>query len=243
MSNRVALVTGAGRGIGRAIAIALANTGASVAVNDVVAANAEETVNLLTGNGIPVLGDVSQADSVQKMIDAVLQRFGRVDILVNNAGICRRGRIDEISEDDWDRTISINLKGTFLSSRAVIPSMKASKWGRIINVASISGKIGGLMVALDYTASKGGILAFTKGLAREVASLGITVNAVCPALADTDMGQMFSLEEKSKYLQGVPLGRLATAEDIAQAVVYLASDAASYITGEVLDINGGLLMD
>jgi 3-oxoacyl-[acyl-carrier protein] reductase len=166
-----------------------------------------------------------------------------VDILVNNAGICRRGRISEIPDEEWDSVLAVNLKGAFLCCRAVLPSMIGRGSGRIVNVASLAGKIGGLMVGVHYAASKGGILALTKGLARELAEHKITVNAVCPAMVDTDIASLFTEEELRKYVASVPLGRLASPEDVAQAIVYLCSEEASYITGEVLDINGGVLMD
>jgi len=176
-------------------------------------------------------------------VDQVIKVFGGVDILVNSAGICKRRRMLEIPEKEWDLVLAINLKGTFLCCRAALPSMIERGWGRIVNVASISGKIGGLMVGVHYAASKGGVLALTKGLAREVAPHGITVNAVCPALVDTDMSSLFTDEELKRYIGTVPLRRLGKPEDVAQAVLYLCSEEASYITGEVLDINGGLLMD
>jgi NAD(P)-dependent dehydrogenase (short-subunit alcohol dehydrogenase family) len=238
---RVALVTGAGQGIGFAIARALARVGMAVAVNDIDparAASAAESVN-----GLSVACDVSNASAVEAMVSTVGGQLGPVSVLVNNAGICGRGGITDVTEEQWDRVLAVNLKGTFFCSRAVLPGMRAQGWGRIVNMASIAGKMGGLMVNLAYSASKGGILAFTKGLAREVAKDGITVNAVCPALTDTDMAGIFGSDERQRYITSVPLGRLAKADEVAAAVVFLASDAASYITGEVLDVNGGVLMD
>jgi 3-oxoacyl-[acyl-carrier protein] reductase len=172
-----------------------------------------------------------------------VSRFGGVNILVNNAGICERVGVEELTEEQWDRVMAVNLKGPFLVTRAALRYMKPSGQGRIINIASIAGKIGGLMVGLHYTASKGGLLAMTRGLARELAPFGITVNSVCPAMADTEMGGLFKGEERRSYIAGVPLKRLATAEDVAGAVMYLASDAAAYVTGEVIDVNGGAVMD
>jgi len=177
------------------------------------------------------------------MAETVIAQFGRIDFLVNNAGICERAAIEELTEEQWDRTLAVNLKGPFLMSKAVVPRMKSRKTGRIINIASIAGKIGGLMVGLHYTASKGGVLAMTRGLARELAPFNITVNSVCPAMVDTDVSLLFKDDEKERYLAGVPLRRLASVADVAGAVMYLASDAASYVTGEVIDVNGGIVMD
>lgn len=243
LSARTALVTGGGRGIGLAIAKALAESGARVAVNDLDVARAEVGAREAGHGAIAVAADVSDSYEVTAMFEEVRGRLGPVDILVNNAGVCYRGLIEDISEERWDRVLAVNLKGVFICCKAAVPEMKARKWGRIVNVASISGKIGGLMVGHHYSASKGGVLAFTKGLARELAPYNVTVNAVCPAMTDTEIAQQFSEEEVERYLKTVPLGRLATPGDVAQAALYLVSDAASYLTGEVLDVNGGLLMD
>ncbi|MCL5942190.1 MAG: SDR family oxidoreductase [Actinobacteria bacterium] len=241
--GRVAIVTGAARGIGREIARQLAERGAAVAVVDVDAQGALEAAEAVGPKALAIACDVSSGHAVAAMVETVIAQLGRIDILVNNAGICERVSVEQITEEQWDRAIAVNLKGTFLVSRAVVPQMKSERSGRIINMASIAGKMGGLMVGLHYAASKGGVLAFTRGLARELAPYGITVNAVCPSMVDTEMGRLFGDDEKRRYLAGVPLGRLATPEDVAAAVIYLASDAASYVTGETLGVNGGLVMD
>lgn len=241
--GKVAIVTGAARGIGKAIAKSLADRGAAVAVVDINAEGVLQSAEEIGENAFAVACDVSHWNSVEAMVETVIAQLGQIDILVNNAGICERVSIENLTEEQWDRTLSVNLKGTFLVCKAVVPYMKERNSGRIINISSVSGKIGGLMVGLHYTASKGGVLALTKGLARELAPYGVTVNSVCPAMVDTEMGQMFKEDEKENYLRGVPLKRLAYAEDIAGAVIYLASDTASYVTGEVLDVNGGILMD
>ena len=243
LAGKVALVTGGARGIGRAAAEALYRAGAAVAIADLDEPGAAEAARSLGERALGLYVDVASAEAVQAMVDQVIKVFGGVDILVNSAGICKRRRMLEIPEKEWDLVLAINLKGTFLCCRAALPSMIERGWGRIVNVASISGKIGGLMVGVHYAASKGGVLALTKGLAREVAPHGITVNAVCPALVDTDMSSLFTDEELKRYIGTVPLRRLGKPEDVAQAVLYLCSEEASYITGEVLDINGGLLMD
>ncbi|HUV05550.1 MAG TPA: SDR family NAD(P)-dependent oxidoreductase [Armatimonadota bacterium] len=243
LAGKVAIVTGGARGIGRAAAEALYQAGTAVAIADLDEPGAVEAARSLGEKALGLYVDVASAEAVQAMVDQVMKVFGGVDILVNSAGICRRGRMLEIPEKEWDLVLAINLKGTFLCCRAALPSMIERGWGRIVNVASISGKIGGLMVGVHYAASKGGVLALTKGLAREVAPHGITVNSVCPALVDTDMSSLFTDEELKTYIGTVPLRRLGKPEDVAQAILYLCSEEASYITGEVLDINGGLLMD
>lgn len=241
--GKVAVVTGAARGIGKEIATQFARKGAAVAVVDIDARGALATAEEIGPNALVIACDVSRWEAVEAMVETVIAQLGRIDIVVNNAGICERVGIDDLSQEQWDRTLAVNLKGPFLVSKAAVRYMKAQDSGRIINIASIAGKIGGLMVGLHYTASKGGILALTRGLARELAPHKITVNSVCPAMADTEMGSLFRDDEKERYIAGVPLRRLATAWDIAAAVMYLASDAASYVTGEVIDVNGGIVMD
>ncbi|MGB9586983.1 MAG: SDR family NAD(P)-dependent oxidoreductase [Armatimonadota bacterium] len=243
LDRRVAFVTGGAHGIGRAVGQALCNAGATVIFADIDEAGAADVALELGDRALGTFIDVASSDAVQAAVDRAIEVFGGVDILVNSAGICRRGRILEISEAEWDQVIAVNLKGAFLCCKAVVPYMIKGGWGRIVNIASLAGKIGGLMVGLPYAASKGGVLALTKGLARELAEYGITVNAVCPSLVDTDMARMFTPADIENYLKGVPLRRLATAEDIAEAVLYLCSPGAAYVTGEVLDVNGGILMD
>lgn len=242
-ADRAAIVTGAARGIGKAVAAALADRGAGVTVVDIDAQGALATAEEIGANALTIACDVTDSRAVDAMAKTVMAQFGQIDILVNNAGICERGAVEELTGGQWDRLMAINLKGPFLVSRAVVPYMKAQHYGRIINIGSIAGKMGGLMVGAHYTASKGGVLAMTKGLARELAPWGITVNAVCPSMVDTDIARMFEDREIAGYLSAVPMGRLATPGDVAAAVLYLASEAASYVTGEVLDVNGGILMD
>jgi 3-oxoacyl-[acyl-carrier protein] reductase len=244
--QRVALVTGAGQGIGVEIARLLAESGAVVAVNDVIPARAEEcaaAIQAAGGQAAAAPGDVSQPEGARAIVAEAERRLGPVDVLVNNAGICVRGRTWEFAIEDWDRIIAVNLRGAFLMCRAVVPGMMARGWGRIINISSVAGKMGGLLVSSAYAASKGGALALTKSLAREVAGKGITVNAVCPATVAIGMSDQFTAEEQQWMAKSIPVGRLAEAREIAAAVAFLASDDAAFITGEAMDVNGGLLMD
>ncbi|MBM4277354.1 MAG: SDR family oxidoreductase, partial [Deltaproteobacteria bacterium] len=180
---------------------------------------------------------------VRVMVEQVLVKFGRVDILVNNAGIIRRGTIETVTEEDWDRVIEVNLKGTFNCSKAVVETMKKQRYGKIINVSSIAGKIGDITSAPGYGPSKAGIDALMKTLARQLAQYGINVNGVSPHAIETEMSAQWSEERRKEIIASIPLGRLGKPEDVAEAVLFLSSDEASFITGEILDVNGGALMD
>lgn len=244
--DKVALVTGAGRGIGKAIAIALAREGAKVIVNDVDIQIAETVVGEIKSLGresLAIQADVSDSKEVNQMIDLTIKKFGRFDILINNAAIIKRGSIEELKEDDWDRVIDVNLKGTFNCMKAVVGIMKKQKYGKIVNISSIAGKIGDLASALCYGASKAGMICLAKSLARELAPYNINVNVVAPHAIKTDMSKEWSEEKRKNIIANIPLGRMGEPEDIAEAVVFLVSDKAKFITGEVLDVNGGCLMD
>lgn len=244
--NKVAIVTGAGRGIGRAIAIALAREGANVVVNDVNIKTAEEVVReieSLSHQAVAIQVDVSDSKEVNRMVQLVLKKFKRVDILVNNAGIIRRGSIEDLAEEDWDRVINVNLKGAFNCAKAVVGIMKKQRYGKIVNISSIAGKIGDLASAPCYGASKAGMACLAKSLARELAPYGVNVNVVAPHAIETDMSKEWSEEKRKSIIADIPLGRLGEPEDVAEAVVFLVSDKAKFITGEVLDVNGGCLMD
>jgi NAD(P)-dependent dehydrogenase (short-subunit alcohol dehydrogenase family) len=246
LKEKVAIVTGAGRGIGLSIALTLAREGARVAACDISTTlldDAMAEIQVLGGQAIPFQMDVIRREQIQQMVDEVLSRWARIDILVNNAGIYEVLPFEEISEAQWDRVLAVNLKGAFLCCQAVAPHMKQRGAGRIISIASSAGKTGGTLAGAHYSVSKAGVICLAKQLARELGPHGITVNAIAPGRIDTPMIHSVSDEENEAFVQRTPLGRLGTAEDVANAVVFLASDEASFITGEILDVNGGLLID
>jgi 3-oxoacyl-[acyl-carrier protein] reductase len=243
--NQVAVVTGAGRGIGHAIAVRLAKEGARVASVSRTENNAQKTadeINSLRADAAKAYAvDVADQAAVQKAAAEIFEDFGRVDILVNNAGVTRDGLSMRMSMDDWDTVLNTNLKGAFNFVQAVMRPMIKQRSGRIINISSIAGLTGNAGQA-NYAASKAGLIGLTKTLARELASRGITVNAVAPGLIETDMTTVLSDEIRQGILQRVPLGKLGEPEDIAGAVAYLASPEAKYITGQVLTVDGGMVM-
>ncbi len=246
LANKVALVTGGSRGIGRAIALALAKEGAHVVVN--YAGNqaaAEETAKLITDVGgiSPMLlqFDVAQASQVDEGFAKIKEQLGTVHILVNNAGISKDGLLLRYKDDDWMQTINTNLSGTFYCARAAAKLMIKNRWGRIVNISSVVGETGNAG-QVSYSAAKAGVLGMTKTLARELASRAITVNAVTPGYIETDMNSYFSDEIKKKMLEEIPLGHAGNADDIAAAVAFLVSEEARYITGHTLAVNGGMHM-
>ena len=244
MTNRTAFVTGASRGIGRAVALRLAATGARI----VVASNERENNDLVVaeitaagGQAFPLYLDLTSQESIKEAVAAALKEAGRIDILVNNAGVTKDGFAVRMRKEDWDFVLSINLTGAFLITQQVLPGMIKERWGRIINMASVVGLSGNPSQA-NYVASKAGIIGLTKGLAQEVGSRNITVNAVAPGYIETDMTAKLPQEVKDRMLGAIPLKRGGKPEDIAEAVAFLASDAASYITGHILSVNGGMYM-
>jgi 3-oxoacyl-[acyl-carrier protein] reductase len=243
--NQVAVVTGAGRGIGHAIAVRLASEGARVASVSRTESNAKKTadeINATRADAAKAYAvDVADQAAVQKAAAQILEDFGRVDILVNNAGVTRDGLSMRMSLDDWDTVLDTNLKGAFTFTQALMRPMIKQRSGRIINISSIAGLTGNAGQA-NYSASKAGLIGLTKTLARELASRGITVNAVAPGLIETDMTTVLSDEIRKAILQKVPLGKLGEPDDIAGAVAYLASGEAKYITGQVLTVDGGMVM-
>lgn len=241
-NEQVAIVTGGAQGIGWSIVQALRQRVARVVIADIAVRAVKEDEE----TGIPVTAiktDVSSKEQVNRMVDEVQSRFGRVDVLVNNAGICEMGLIEQLTEEKWDRMMAVNLKGVLFFCQAVMPVMKKQRYGKIVNISSIAGKIGGLLVGAHYSVSKAGVICLTKCLARELASYGITVNAIAPALTDTPMSNTFSPENIKKTIKTIPLGRMATAQDIAETVLFLVSQGAGFITGQTFNVNGGSTMD
>jgi 3-oxoacyl-[acyl-carrier protein] reductase len=243
LSGRTAIVTGASRGIGRAVAFTLAGAGAIV-VAGARGTNADETAEAIRQKGgqatsLPI--DVTDADSVQAAVDATLKQWGRVDILVSNAGIARDQLLLRMKREDWDAVLATNLTGAFLCAQAVAKPMLRQRSGRIIAIASVVGQMGNAGQA-NYAASKAGLIGFAKSLARELASRSVTVNVVAPGLIETDMTRALTEQAHADWSTKIPLGRLGTPEDVAAAVCFLASDAAAYITGQVVAVNGGLYL-
>jgi 3-oxoacyl-[acyl-carrier protein] reductase len=245
LSGRVAVVTGAGRGIGRAVALALGEAGAAVVINYRGSqAAAEELVTTLKergGSALAVQADVSQAAEGERLIKAAVEGFGRLDILVNNAGITRDNLLLRMKEDEIDAVLNTNLRGVMLLSKAALRPMMKNRWGRIVTISSVVGLTGNPGQA-NYAAAKAGLLGFTKTLAQEMASRGITANVVAPGFVETDMSSALSEEVRKLATDRIPLGRMGRVEDIAPVVVFLASEAAGYITGQTLAVDGGMTM-
>lgn len=242
--GKVAVITGASRGIGKSIALALAAQGATIVAMDMEQAATDAIVAELKAGGtqaLGVVGNVTVAADVDRMIDAAIQAFGRIDILVNNAGITRDGLIMRMKDEDWDAVLSVNLKGAFLCTRTAFKVMSKQRYGRIINIASVVGQMGNAGQA-NYCASKAGLIGLTKSNAREMAKRNVTVNAVAPGFIATAMTDALSQKVREELEAQIPLERLGSADDIANAVVFLASEASGYITGHVLSVNGGMYM-
>lgn len=244
LKEKVLVVTGAAKGIGREIALSFAQEGADVVAWDVETEGIDSLKAEVEGKGRRFLGlqvDVCDFDAVKTSVENVLDGFSRIDILVNNAGITRDNLIIRMSDADWDSVIEVNLKGVFNCTKAVSRVMLKQRSGRIINISSVIGIFGNAGQS-NYAASKGGIISFTKSIAKELAPRGITVNAIAPGFIDTGMTRSLAGEVKEKYLESIPLRRIGTGEDVAEAALFLASDHSSYITGETIRVDGGLAM-
>jgi 3-oxoacyl-[acyl-carrier protein] reductase len=245
LSGRAALITGAGGEIGSAISLALAAEGAAVALGEVNLAAAERVaaeIRSRGGRAVALAMDVAAAGSVTAAVRAAVAELGGLDILVNNAGLCPLNRFEDIPLDEWNRVLAVNLTGAFLCSQAALPHLKQSKHGRIINIASIAGRTGGIAVGAHYSASKAGLIGLNKVLARTLAPFGVTANCVAPGTMEAGMTASWAQDVRENLRRSVPLGRLGQASDVAAAVVYLASDAAAWVTGATLDVNGGTVM-
>lgn len=249
LNNRVAIVTGSGsaRGIGRKIALTLAKQGAAVVVADLHMDGVQDTVQAITDAGGKALGvelNVTNKESVETMVEKVLQTYGRIDILVNNAGISQKVTVQDMTIEDMTKIFNVNMFGLFLCTQAVMEPMKKQKYGRIVSLSSVSAKRGGgVFGGAHYSASKAAVLGFSKNLAREVALDGITVNCVTPGLVNTDIWKSLPEHQAKEVIAGIPMGRPGETEEITAAIAFLASEQASYITGEEIDINGGSHMD
>lgn len=242
----MAIVTGGGAGIGRAIALAMAQEGADVAVWDVNEPLAEEVSTMIRQIGQKSTSfrvDVSMAQEVHAAVQRVGEVLGRIDILVNNAGICQVTPVDQIEEKDWDRIFAVNVKGVFLCSRAIMKIMMKQRRGKIINLGSVAGKLGGIASGAHYAASKAAVMCLTKSLARFLGPHGVRVNALAPGVIETDMTRMITGGDWGNYLATIPLARIGDVQEVAKVAVFLASDDSSYLTGEIIDVNGGQFMD
>lgn len=244
LTDQVALVTGSGRGIGRAIALALAEQGANVAINDIDEEAARAMAVEIEGQERQALvhtANVVEESQVEAMVEAILERWGRLDILVNNAGITRDGLLIRMKEEQWDAVLTVNLKGAFNCTKTAARPMMKARYGRLVNIASVAGLTGNPGQA-NYAASKGGLIALTKTTALELASRSITCNAVAPGFIETAMTQELPEEVRASWLQRIPLGRAGTPEEVAAAVVFLVGPASTYVTGQVLTVDGGMVM-
>lgn len=244
-ASRVAIVTGAAKGIGRAIALALTKKGVIPVIVDIDAAGAQMVVEEIAQMGITTVSykvDVSNVVQITQMVDDVAKKFGHVDILVNNAGILSKVSIEELDEAEWDRVMNINVKSAMFASQQVLKQMIKQGWGRIINISSLAGRMGGFSTGCAYSTSKAAMIGMTMCIARNVAKYNITVNAVAPGTTESDLVKSFTPEELKKLEESIPVGRLGKPENIAETVVFLASNAAGFITGAIVDVNGGMFM-
>ena len=242
LAGRTALITGAGRGIGLAISKSLAGRGASVALLDADPVTLRGASRLVGKDALPIEADVSQPDDVHRAIETTIAHFGGLDILINNAGICPLTPPNEITEAEWDQVLAVNLKGAFLCTQAALLHLQASGWGRVINISSLAGQMGGIAVGVHYAASKAGMLGLTKSFARYLAPYGVTVNAIAPGTASTGLTAAWPQTIQQDLKAKIPLGRLVCPEEVAETAAFLCSTAADAITGATFDVNAGLSM-
>ncbi len=242
LQGRVAIVTGGARGIGKAIAAEFTKEGAKVVLIDIAEEELTKTAEELGryGEVISIKTDVSKVDEIQRAVQEVIRRYGRVDILVNNAGIFSRSSLEELTEESWDRIMKVNLTSAVMFSREVVKYMKDQGFGKIINMASLAGQVGGIYAGVDYAVSKAGLICLTKSLARRLAKYNILVNAVAPGVIESPMTAPWPEEVKAGFIQKIPLGRLGRPEDVAKVVLFLASDDSNYITGQIINVDGGI---
>jgi len=244
LAGKIALITGAAQGIGRAVALLLARNGADIVVSDINLEKAQETakeIEVIGRRAMAIKVNVVNLEEVERMVQAILEGFKQIDILVNNAGIARDKLILRMTEEDWEAVINVNLKGTFNCTKAVIRYMSKQKSGKIVNIASVVGEMGNAGQA-NYSASKAGVIGFTKTIAREFALRGINVNAIAPGYIETPMTEALPEKVKEELKRMIPMERLGRPEDVAEGVLFLVSEASSYITGQVLNVNGGIYM-
>lgn len=244
LDGKVALITGAAQGIGKAIALLLAKEGADVVISDLnldLASVAASEVESLGRKSLAIEGNVADSQSVENMVSKVIEKFGRIDILVNNAGITKDALLLRMKDEDWDKVIAVNLKGTFNCMRAAVKPMSKQRAGKIVNIASIVGLMGNVG-QINYSASKAGVIGITKTAAREFAARGLNVNAVAPGFIETAMTDAIPEKAKNELVSNIPMKKLGSADDVAKAVLFLVSDASAYITGQVLSVNGGMYM-
>jgi 3-oxoacyl-[acyl-carrier protein] reductase len=244
LTGKVALVTGAAQGIGKAVALLLARHGADIVVSDINLEKAEETAKEIESIGPKAMAikvNVASLNDVERMVEAVLKKFGKIDILINNAGITRDKLILRMTEDDWDIVLNVNLKGTFNCTKAVVRHMAKQRSGKIVSIASVVGEMGNAG-QVNYAASKAGVIGLTKTIAREFAQRGINVNAIAPGYIETPMTEVLSDKVKEELKRLIPMERLGKPEDVAETVLFLVSEESNYITGQVLNVNGGIYM-
>lgn len=246
LNGKSVVVTGAGGGIGRACALAFALEGANITVSDIQIKNAERValeINAIGGRALAVRHDVSDTDENARLMRAATEAYGTVDVLVNSAGIFQSASIDDLTATDWDRVMDVNLRGVFLCSQAALRHMVPRRSGVIVSLGSVAGQVGGIFAGANYATSKAGVISLTKSLAKYAGPYGVRVNCVNPGQIDTPMTQPWPPDVIAGFLKSIPFGRLGTADEVARVIVFLASDAASFIHGAHIDVNGGMFMD